>query len=141
MLLGQDRVEAIFLEAMKKNGNAEDYEFSIHIADHLNSIDNLEVDRLLRPIKLEVDADVDQADSSMYPIHVTLEAVPAPAEIANGDITSGLYRSNLFVNGTSGAHESNGVNGHADPEEEFERQVVHCKYLVGCDGAHSWVRK
>jgi phenol 2-monooxygenase len=94
--------------------------------------DDLGVDRLLRPVKLEIDADIEQADASAYPIHVTLEAVPPPTEIANGDIKSGLYRSNLF---------SNGSNGHTDVDENLETQVVHCKYLVGCDGAHSWVRK
>lgn len=94
--------------------------------------DDLEVDRLLRPVKLEIDADIEQADASAYPIHVTLEAVPPPTEIANGDIKSGLYRSNLFGNGS---------NGHTDVDENLETQVVHCKYLVGCDGAHSWVRK
>lgn len=103
--------------------------------------DNLEVDRLLRPVKLEVDANVEQADASSYPVHVTLEAVPPPSEFANGDIRSGLYRSNLFVNRANGINGVDGVNGRTDSEEELERQVVHCKYLVGCDGAHSWVRR
>lgn len=111
---------------------------------------NVEVERLLRPIKLEVDEDIEDADASAFPIHVTLEHLPPPKEVANGDIRSGLYRSNLFVNGangTNGTHGTNGTNGvnglhgHTDLHEELETEIVHCKYLIGCDGAHSWVRK
>ena len=31
---------------------------------------------------------------------------------------------------------------HLNPQEgEVETEVVHAKYVVGADGAHSWVRK
>lgn len=95
--------------------------------------DNLEVDRLLTPTSFSVDeAALD--DPSAYPVTVTLKSLPPPAEVANGDVKSGMYRSNLFVDESSTA--ANDVNGNHSEEE-----TVHCKYLVGCDGARSWVRK
>jgi len=67
---------------------------------------------------------------------VTLKKLPPPpeSEWANGDIKSGLYRSNLFTDESTTA--GNEVNGDHSAEE-----TVRCKYLVGCDGARSWVRK
>jgi len=42
-----------------------------------------------------------------------------------------MYRSNLF------ATEENGVNGDDTSDDE----VVNAKFVIGCDGARSWVRK
>ncbi|BEI87291.1 uncharacterized protein CcaverHIS019_0100090 [Cutaneotrichosporon cavernicola] len=112
--LGQDRVEAIFMEAMKK-------------------ANNLEVERLITPTSFKVDeASLD--DNAAYPITVTLKKLTPPAEWANGDVKSGMYRSNLFTDESQTA--VNAVNADHSGEE-----TVHCKYLVGCDGARSWVRK
>lgn len=109
--LGQDRVEAIFLADMEKNG--------------------LKVDRLLTPTSMVIDEErLD--DPSAYPVTVTLKKLPKPKEEANGDVQSGLYRSNLFVDESSTA--GNDTEAEAD-------ETVHCKYFVGCDGARSWVRK
>lgn len=109
--LGQDRVEAIFLADMEKHG--------------------LTVDRLLTPTSMAVDEErLD--DPAAYPVTVTLKRLPKPKEEANGDVQSGLYRSNLFVD-----ESSTSTN---DPEAGAD-ETVHCKYLVGCDGARSWVRK
>jgi phenol 2-monooxygenase len=90
----------------------------------------LEVERLLTPVKMEVDAGA-LGDPAAYPVTVTLKRLPAPEEWANGDVKSGLYRSNLFAD--EGKKE--------EAEEEEETETVLCKYLVGCDGARSWVRK
>lgn len=109
--LGQDRVEAIFLADMEKNG--------------------LKVDRLLTPTSMQID-EKSLRDPSAYPVTVTLKKLPPPKEVANGDVQSGLYRSNLFVDESSTANN--------DPNAEAD-ETVHCKYLVGCDGARSWVRK
>lgn len=88
---------------------------------------------MITPTSFSVEEDA-LNDTSAYPITVTLKKLPPPAELANGDIKSGMYRSNLFVDESSTA--ANDVNGDHSGEE-----VVKCKYLVGCDGARSWVRK
>lgn len=97
-------------------------------------IDNLEVERLMSPTSLIVD-DNKLSDTDAYPVTLTVKKLPPPKEFANGDVKSGMYRSNLF------AHEeaSNGptTNGYHTEDEE----TLHCKYVVGCDGARSWVRK
>lgn len=69
-----------------------------------------------------------------YPVKVTLESLPPPKEYANGDASSGLYRSNLFV-------DESMTNGNAVDADHSGEEVVYCKYVVGCDGARSWVRK
>lgn len=94
---------------------------------------DLEVERLLTPTSMTVD-ESKLNDPSAYPVTVTLKKLPPPAELANGDVKSGMYRSNLFVDESSTA--ANNVDGSHDGEE-----TVNCKYLVGCDGARSWVRK
>lgn len=112
--LGQDRVEGIFIDAMKENNG-------------------LEVDRLLEPTSLVVD-EKNLGNPDAFPVTVTLKRLPAPKELANGDVQSGMYRSNLFTDESQ--TKGNDVEGDHSGEE-----VVHCKYLVGCDGARSWVRK
>lgn len=105
--LGQDRVEAIFMEAMEEN-------------------DGLKVERLTTPTSMAVD-ETKLGDPDAYPITVTLKHLQ-PTEWENGDVKSGLYRSNLFAD--EGTQEVDG-----------DEEVVQCKYLIGCDGARSWVRK
>jgi phenol 2-monooxygenase len=82
------------------------------------------------------DALASSADPSAYPITVTVEKLPPPpeSEWANGDVKSGMYRSNLFADESS-------TRGNEVDADHSGQEVVQCKYLVGCDGARSWVRK
>jgi len=107
--LGQDRVEAIFIDAMQK-------------------FNNVEVERLLQPVDLQVDRQK-LDDSSSFPISVTVQTLPPPEQLGNGDVQSGLYRSNLFA--TEQPHEA----------DRGAQEVIRCRYVVGCDGARSWVRR
>lgn len=70
-----------------------------------------------------------------YPITVTLRHTPpALTDGTNGkDSKSGLYRSNLFAPANE---ESKPVTNDNATEE-----TVRARYMVGCDGARSWVRK
>lgn len=73
---------------------------------------NVEVRGETTPVSLDIDEHmVENHDEHSYPIRIKL--VPA---------------NTTPTNGGSGAS-----NGDAD--------VVEAKYLLGCDGAHSWVRK
>lgn len=82
------------------------------------------------PQELQVDeAKLD--DPCAYPVTIRLHHLPPPKEWANGDVKSGLYRSNLF------ATEEPLTNGTSHEDDE----IVHCKFVVGCDGARSWVRR
>lgn len=74
-------------------------------------------------------------DEDAYPVSVTLrhlseeEATPTQKLSNIGD---GLFRSNLVEDDTPDIM----AKSSAGQEEK-----VLCKYVVGCDGAHSWTRK
>lgn len=62
-----------------------------------------------------------------YPVTVELQDVALPE---GWDEKDGTYRSNVVDDSYS-----------ARIEDGQTCEIVKCKYLVGCDGAHSWVRK
>ena len=74
------------------------------------------------------------SNPNAYPIKVTVKRVPLPK--SDGDERSGLYRSNLFTQDEN-IIRTNGNGYHEDQEKE----ELHCRYVVGCDGARSWVRQ
>lgn len=82
----------------------------------------MHVERLLAPRALEVD------EGQEYPVRVELHSVPSPE---GWDVRSGLYRSNIRVDNSYARSETTSAVA----------EIVRCKYLVGCDGAHSWVRR
>ncbi|KAF3923050.1 hypothetical protein ABW20_dc0104966 [Dactylellina cionopaga] len=75
-------------------------------------------------------------DPAAYPVTLTLrhlteeEATPDQS----GKTPNGLFRSNLTADDTEDLiQKSSGKEG--------SEEIVRAKYVVGCDGAHSWVRK
>lgn len=72
----------------------------------------MSVHRVVKPVKMEVDESL-ILNEDAYPITVTLKKGDEP--LVNGVDESG-----------------------SRPDEE---SVVKCKYMIGCDGAHSWVRE
>lgn len=95
------------------------------------------------PETLEIE-DVSPKDREAYPVKVTLrylteeEATPATAHAntKNGTVQSGLFRSNLTADDTEDLLKAAQNNPRAGSTE-----VVRAKYVIGCDGAHSWVRR
>jgi phenol 2-monooxygenase len=81
--------------------------------------------------------DADQFAISVVLRHLVPESVEEPAAGSeNGSsIPNGLFRSNLTTDQTdvqlSKARES----------AESLTETIHAKYVVGCDGAHSWTRR
>lgn len=80
------------------------------------SSQDVSIDRPVKPVKLDIDTSL-VASEDEYPITVTLLA---------GD--------GVLVNG-------NGILNGAEKEPVGGETVVRCKYMIGCDGAHSWVRE
>lgn len=121
-VIHQGRVERFFLDNIKKY-----------------SKDTIQVERGVLPESLEIDKSKVE-DESAYPITVKLrhltEQEATPEQQINGSkIADGLFRSNLI---------------HEDDEDDLIRksksrpgtgEVVHAKYVVGCDGARSWTRR
>ena len=123
VVLHQGRIERFYLDS---------------IAEHSDIV----VERGVLPETLEFDESRAE-DYEAYPIKVKLrhlteeEATPKQsATSANGaGIQDGLFRSNLTADDTNDLLSTAQLNGKAGSMEE-----VHAKYMVGCDGAHSWVR-
>ncbi|KAG8405465.1 hypothetical protein J3458_022119 [Metarhizium acridum] len=126
VVLHQGRIERFFLDAIEE-------------------CSDIRVERGVMPSSLDIDESRVEDDDA-YPVTVKLrhlseeEATPKQAaSSANGGaaVQDGLFRSNLAKDDTEdllGAAAR--LNGKANTEE-----VVHAKYVLGADGAHSWMRR
>jgi len=106
----------------------------------LHSEGKIAVERGVLPERLDIDESL-VGDVDAHPITVTLrhlsEAGSNPTGMtssADGTTRSGLFRSSLVTAAEEEALYSK--NEDADTVE-----VVRAKYVVGCDGAHSWTRR
>lgn len=123
VVLHQGRIERFYLDS---------------IAEH----SDIRVERGVLPETLEFDESKAEDDDA-YPVTVQLrhlseeEATPKQsATSANGAGTQdGLFRSNLTADDTKELLRKSQLEDKAGSTE-----TVHAKYVVGCDGAHSWVR-
>ncbi|GAA5828717.1 hypothetical protein JCM11251_005849 [Rhodosporidiobolus azoricus] len=118
-VLSQGRIERFLLDAMKE-------------------FNDLTVDRSIAPTSMTVDENLlNDYSSSSYPITVTLrhltEEESTPTQV--GAVPNGLYRSNLMSDDE--ADIAAGKSFEAAGKEE----TVRAKFVIGCDGARSWVRK
>ncbi|KAK1492123.1 phenol hydroxylase [Colletotrichum cuscutae] len=122
VVLQQGRIERFFLENIKKH-----------------SKDAIKVERGVLPESLEIDlSKVD--DDAAYPVTVKLrtlnEEESTPPQAANASkIPDGLFRSNLIRDDD----EADLIKKAQDRAGASE--IVHAKYVIGCDGARSWTRR
>jgi len=121
IVLHQGRIERFFLDNIKKYSN-----------------DSIKVERGVLPASLSIDeANVDCEDA--YPVkielqHLSEEESTPKQQISGSKVADGLFRSSL---------------NQEDDEDELikhgsragERETVHAKYVLGCDGARSWTRR
>jgi flavin-dependent dehydrogenase len=122
IVLHQGRIERFFLDHIKKH-----------------SKDTLCVERGVLPESLHIAEErVDDHSTDNYPIAVQLryltEDEAKPAQSKGSDVSDGLFRSNLADDDT----EDLIANSR---QKEGSTETIKAKYLVGCDGAHSWTRK
>lgn len=94
------------------------------------SQDTLQVERPKLPLSIDID-ESKVNDTDAYPVTVkvkTLSDDDANPEQFGGKIANGLFRQ---------------FDGDKDlkVEDDSEIETIHAKYVIGCDGAHSWVRK
>lgn len=123
VVLHQGRIERFFLDTIEECGGRP-------------------VDRGVLPTELAIDEALVDAPHA-YPITVRIkhlsesEATPEQtATSANGAaVQDGLFRSNLTVDDTEELLKAAKLNEKAGREE-----IVRAKYMLGADGAHSWVR-
>lgn len=108
--------------------------------DHMKEHSNIEVERGVLPEALEIDESLTE-DAAAYPITVKLrhlsdeEAMPEQSQApGTSKVSDGLFRSNLSADDTDDLlRKSSGREGSSE--------IMKTKYVVGCDGAHSWTRR
>lgn len=120
VVLHQGRMEAFFIDAIRASPRPA------------------RVERAVTPTSMVID-EAAAGDEDAHPVVVTLrhltEEEATPAQMLS-NLQDGLFRSNLAAE--DGAAEA---MGSEKALAEAEEEVVRCKYVVGCDGAHSWTRK
>ncbi|GIJ83664.1 hypothetical protein Asppvi_002494 [Aspergillus pseudoviridinutans] len=119
-LLNQGRIERFILDAIK-------------------DCSDLEVERGVIAESLECDETLENHGDA-YPITVTLrtlseeEANPSCSYGGSGCVRNGLLRSNITPDDWDDLLKKS-------KERPGNVETVKAKYLIGCDGAHSWTRK
>ncbi|KAJ5588468.1 hypothetical protein N7537_011146 [Penicillium hordei] len=111
-----------FYESTLSQAKVEEY-----LMEYVRGRGNVEVRRETTPTTLEIDYDTID-DHSKFPIRMNLESMASlPKPYFNGMDTPGSDTSSEPYSDDS---------GYAGMDT-----VVEAKYIVGCDGAHSWLRK
>lgn len=92
----------------------------------------LDVERPVLPLDMEIDESAQPDDLDAHPVKVTVRHLPdeeAVAEQYGSKVANGLFRA---FEGDSNADKILGDEG---------KEIIHAKYVIGCDGAHSWTRR
>jgi phenol 2-monooxygenase len=122
MLLNQGRIERFLLDSIQQHSD-------------------LRVERGVIAESFEYDDEMEK-DSNGYPITVKLrtlsdeEANPPGLRVneTNNAATSGVSRGSLL------SDDWNELIANSKVKQK-KTEIVKAKYLIGCDGAHSWTRK
>ncbi|MCJ1307365.1 hypothetical protein MMC25_001011 [Agyrium rufum] len=116
-VLQQGRIERFFLDSIKQHSD-------------------IRVERGVLPEELEID-ESQVEDPEAYPVKLRLrhlieeEATPAQQ---GSNVPDGLFRSSLAKDDTDDILKRSKDQGG-------EIEILHAKYVIGCDGAHSWTRR
>lgn len=111
-----------------------------HILDSIAEISDTRIkcERPIIPEKMEIDSSKAE-DLDAYPVTMTLrymgEDESTPLQFGH-KTENGLFRSNLQTQ-----EEEDANYRLPEGKEAGEIETVHCKYVIGCDGGHSWVRR
>ena len=101
--------------------------------DSISEHSDIRVERLVLPEHLDIDK-WKQESIDKYPITVKLRHLAVDPAVGQEGIENGLFRSNLSKDDTEDILATS-------TRLQDQVEIVEAKYLVGCDGAHSWVRK
>lgn len=104
--------------------------------DHMKKYSEIEVERGVMPESMEYDSRQAE-DIDAYPITVQLRHLTEEEATPAQNLTSipdGLFRSSLASDDTDDLIRKSRGN-------EGKTETVKAKYMIGCDGAHSWTRR
>lgn len=116
-------------------------EIERHLLNAIGDKSDVEVERGRLPVSMTIN-EASSSDPDAYPVtvevqHLTAdEATPFQTKAFGkiGEIPDGLFRSNLTADTTAELVEK--VSSRPQTTE-----TIRAKYVVGTDGAHSWVRQ
>ncbi|TGO10963.1 hypothetical protein BTUL_0121g00360 [Botrytis tulipae] len=125
VVLHQGRIEQFFLDSLEEHSN-------------------IKVERGIFPYTLAFD-ETKAEDPNEYPIEVVLQHLTddqanpkqSQATIDGAATSDGLFRSNI----ASDDDTDEVLSDAHDNELTVINETVKAKYLIGCDGAHSWTRR
>ncbi|PQE31204.1 phenol 2-monooxygenase protein [Rutstroemia sp. NJR-2017a WRK4] len=132
--------------SMKRSGDAENSctgRIERFFLDSLKEHSDIRVERGVLPESLSFDESKEE-DPDAYPIEVILQHLhnddtnpeQAQATADGAAMSDGLFRSNMAADDTDELLSKAHINGLAGTSE-----TVRAKYMIGCDGAHSWTRR
>lgn len=111
-----------------------------HLIDSIKEVSKgkIKIERGVLPEQLSIDeSQVDNEDA--YPVKITVrqlsEEESTPSQFGH-KAANGLFRSSLTT-----AEEDDAAFRLPEGKEAGQREVIECKYVIGCDGAHSWTRR
>ena len=114
VLLAQHRIEGIILDSL---------------ADY----NNVEVQRSVEPISIVYDHS-ESNDQSPYPVKVEIAHIKTEKASDQASVLDGNKVAETHGEGKSG--ECGGLS-----EQPPMQEIIRAKYVIGCDGAHSWTRR
>ncbi|KAG8672290.1 hypothetical protein FPOAC2_05668 [Fusarium poae] len=125
VVVQQGRIERFFLDNIKKY-----------------SKDQIKVERAVLPEAIEIDkTNIESTDS--YPVTVKIRHLseeeatpPQQATASKTQASDGLFRSNLVFDD----EVDNDIALRQAQDRDAVTETIHAKYVIGCDGARSWVR-
>ncbi|KIL93722.1 phenol 2-monooxygenase [Fusarium avenaceum] len=122
-----------FQQATLHQARIEDY-----LLKYIEKYSDIAVEYGMMPESLEVEPGLVEGDD--YPISVVLRSSPKPdpeSRVPGNDtnVPNGLHRSNLTADVTDTLLRD------AQNTQGTSTEKVLAKYVVGCDGAHSWTRR
>ncbi|KIX92648.1 uncharacterized protein Z520_11677 [Fonsecaea multimorphosa CBS 102226] len=124
-----------FQQATLHQGIIED-----HLMGYVKQHSDIQVEYGLMPESLSIDTE-QAGNPDAYPVSCTVRQLvkekpsDQPNEHGGSSVPNGLYRSNLAADTTDQMLQSAKENESSSTEE------ILAKYVVGCDGAHSWTRR
>lgn len=137
-VLHQGRMEQFFLDAIRASAPPTDEggDDGGAAGESKAGGSRVRVERMVLPTSLSIDDSL--LDGDAHPVTVTLrhltEAEATPAQRLS-NLSDGLFRSNLAED------DVDDLLRKSARREDAAEEVVKAKYVVGCDGAHSWTRK
>jgi phenol 2-monooxygenase len=111
-----------------------------HLLDSISKVSDtkIAVERPLLPEAISLDASKAD-DNDAYPVTVELrylsEEESTPTQFGH-KVENGLFRSSLAT-----AEEEDSMYKLPEGAAAGQTETVHAKYVIGCDGGHSWVRR